>query len=303
MTLEQLRIFIAVAEREHVTRAAEALNLTQSATSAAIVALENRHATKLFERVGRRIALTEAGRLFLPEARAVLARAAAAERLLNDVADLRLGALQIAASQTLANYWLPPMMLTFHRQHPGIALNLTIGNSEQVAVEVTEMRADLGFVEGPVVAEALSERDLKGDELFLVAAPSHPWAKTAPDRAALLAGTWVLRERGSGTRALMERALACQGIDPDALTDRIELASNEAVRSAVTAGGGVTILSRLVVEAGLAAGDLVRLPFPPLARRFRLLRHRERHESHAARAFTALVCGLDDAAPVPRPAR
>ncbi|MFC2967552.1 LysR family transcriptional regulator [Acidimangrovimonas pyrenivorans] len=289
MTLEQLRIFIAVAEREHVTRAAEALNLTQSATSAAVAALEMRHGAMLFERVGRRIALTEAGRRFLPEAKAVLARAAAAERLLDDLAGLKTGALQIAASQTLANYWLPPLMLQFHRRHPGIELHLTIGNSEQVAEEVAEMRADLGFAEGPVAAPQLEEQTLPGDEMYLVVAPGHAWTQAAPDRAALLAGTWVLREPGSGTRVAMEEALSGQGLDPAALADRLELTSNEAVRSAVTAGGGATILSHLVVEASLAAGELVRLPFPPLVRRFRLLRHRERHETHAARAFAALL--------------
>ena len=96
MTLEQLRIFVAVAEREHVTQAARALNMTQSATSAAITALESRYATRLFDRIGRRIALTEAGRLFLVEARAVLARAAAAERVLADLTDLKRGSLSMA---------------------------------------------------------------------------------------------------------------------------------------------------------------------------------------------------------------
>ncbi|MGC9369009.1 MAG: LysR family transcriptional regulator [Paracoccaceae bacterium] len=289
MTLEQLRIFVAVAEREHVTRAAKALNLTQSATSAAIAALEQRHGTRLFERVGRGINLTEAGRLFLPEARAVLARAAAAEQLLEDLGTLTRGSLRLAASQTLANYWLPPLMLAFHRAHPGVTLDLTIGNTEQVAAEVQAMRADLGFVEGVVDAPALEQAVIGGDEMFLVVAPSHPWASVRPGAAALEAGTWVLREPGSGTRALMEAALRAQGIAPERLADRIELTSNEAVRAAVGAGGGATILSRLVVEASLAAGELVRLPFPPLPRDFRLLRHRDRYETRAARAFSALA--------------
>ena len=124
MTLEQLRVFVAVAEREHVTRAAAELNLTQSATSAAIAALEARYATKLFNRIGRRIELTQAGRLFLVEARAVLARAAAAETVLAELAGLKRGSLSLAASQTVGNYWLPPLMhhyrerLSGHRARP-----------------------------------------------------------------------------------------------------------------------------------------------------------------------------------------
>jgi DNA-binding transcriptional LysR family regulator len=133
MTLEQLRIFVAVAEREHVTRAAVDLNLTQSATSAAIAALEARYAIKLFNRIGRRIELTQAGRLFLVEARAVLARAATAEIVLDDIAGLKRGSLRLAASQTVGNYWLPPLMYRYRASYPGIALALTIGNTEKVA--------------------------------------------------------------------------------------------------------------------------------------------------------------------------
>src|SRR5580692_6752748 len=133
MTLEQLRIFIAVAEKQHVTRAAGELNLTQSATSAAIAALEARYGIKLFDRIGRGIALTQTGREFLGEARAVLARARAAAQVLNDLAGLKRGSLTIAASQTVANYWLPGRIQTFHMANPGIELRVVIANTEQVA--------------------------------------------------------------------------------------------------------------------------------------------------------------------------
>src|SRR3569623_149713 len=120
LTLEQLRIFVAVAEREHVTQAARALNLTQSAVSAAVSAIESRHGVKLFDRVGRRIELTEGGRTFLTEARAVLARAAAAETVRSDLAGLKRGAVTLAASQTVASYWLPPLMARYRAAFPGI---------------------------------------------------------------------------------------------------------------------------------------------------------------------------------------
>src|SRR5271167_5216874 len=107
MTLEQLRIFIAVAERQHVTRAAEALTLAQSAASHAIAALEARHDTKLFDRVGRRIELTEAGQAFLTQARYVLAQVEHAEFVLNEFGSLKRGTLKVQASQTIASYWLP----------------------------------------------------------------------------------------------------------------------------------------------------------------------------------------------------
>src|SRR6201996_9758684 len=131
MTLEQLRIFVAVAEQQHVTRAASELNLTQSATSAAIAALEARYGVKLFDRVGRGIVLTRTGSDFLVEARAVLARTRDATKVLNDLACLKRGSLSIAASQTVGNYWLPPRIQAFHAAYPGIELRLSIAHTEQ----------------------------------------------------------------------------------------------------------------------------------------------------------------------------
>src|SRR6202453_5049080 len=150
MTLEQLRIFVAVAEKQHVTRAAAELNLTQSATSAAIAALEARYGIKLFDRIGRGIALTQTGKDFLIEARAVLARAKAAAQVLDDLAGLKRGSLTIAASQTVANYWLPGRIQAFHAAYPGIDLHVSIANTEQVARAVLQGSTDLGFVEGEV---------------------------------------------------------------------------------------------------------------------------------------------------------
>src|SRR5215813_8296534 len=154
MTLEQLRIFVAVAERQHMTRAAKALNLTQQAVSATVVALENAHSVPLFHRVGRHIELTEAGVLFLQETRSVLARAAAAELTLSELGGLKRGSL-VQASQTIASYWLPPRLVAFHQTYPGITLRVGIGNSAQVAKAVTDGAAELGFVEGAIDEPAL----------------------------------------------------------------------------------------------------------------------------------------------------
>src|SRR5208282_1929300 len=128
----QLRIFVAVAERQHVTQAAHALNLAQSAASHAIATLEARHQAKLFNRIGRRIELTEAGRVFLAEARAVLARVEAAELTLSEFGGLKRGTLSVQASQTIASYWLPRHLVAFKRAYPEIQIRLAIGNSAQV---------------------------------------------------------------------------------------------------------------------------------------------------------------------------
>src|ERR1700683_4902887 len=150
MTLEQLRIFVAVADKQHVTRAACELNLTQSATSAAVAALEERYGVKLFDRIGRGIVLTHTGRSFLSEARAVLAHAHSAEQALRDIAGLKGGKLVVAASQTVANYWLPARLQAFQATHPGIDIRIRIANTERVAADVRESVADIGFVEGDI---------------------------------------------------------------------------------------------------------------------------------------------------------
>jgi DNA-binding transcriptional LysR family regulator len=294
MTLEQLRIFVAVAERQHVTRAAEALNLTQSAVSSAVTTLEGRHGVALFDRVGRSIVLNPAGALFLEEARAVLARAAAAEAALADLGDLSRGRLVIQASQTIASYWLPPRLTAFHRAYPGVALEIEIGNTATVARAVIEGAAELGLVEGEVDDPALTREVLDHDHLSLVVGRGHRWAGLKTEPEDLTAVEWVVREPGSGTRAALEQALAARGLRLADLTLAMTLPGNEAVRSAVRAGAGATLISRSVVTVGLETGALVEVPFAVPPRPFYRLRHRQRYRSRVGDAFLAIAGGMAD---------
>ena len=298
MTLEQLRVFVAVAEREHVTRAAADLHLTQSATSAAIAALESRNATKLFNRIGRRIELTQAGRLFLVEARAVLARAAAAETVLAELAGLKRGSLALAASQTVGNYWLPPLMHRYRASFPGITLTLTIGNTETVVAAVRDGIADLGFVEGSVDDPTLSVTPIAEDELVLFVSAAQRPKRQAPSPVDFKAMRWISRERGSATRALFEQAMAKAGLRISDIDLVLELPSNEAVRTAVEDGAGAAVLSKLVVAAALEAGSLVALDFAVPKRQFFALRHKERSITQAEREFYKLIESIP--APVSR---
>jgi DNA-binding transcriptional LysR family regulator len=290
MTLEQLRIFVVVAEHEHVTQAARDLNMTQSATSAAIAALEGRYGIKLFDRIGRRIALTEAGRLFLMEAKAVLQRAGTAETVLADFAGLKRGALSLAASQTVGHYWLPKIMQSYRSRYPGIGLSLSLGNTETVAVLVHDGAADLGFIEGEIDDPVLAIHPVAEDRLMLVVAPSHPWARNPPTSPEdFRSASWICRERGSGTRSILEAALPALGIAREDLSIELELPSNEAVCTAVEAGAGVTIISRLVAERALTAGLLVAIAADLPRRNFSILRHKERYITAASSAFADLA--------------
>jgi cytochrome b561/DNA-binding MarR family transcriptional regulator len=203
MTLEQLRIFVEVARREHVTRAAQALNVTQSAASGAIAALEARHDVKLFHRVGRGIELTDAGRMFLEEAQAVLARAASAEQALADYGGLKRGTLRLVASQTIAGYWLPERLAVFHRRYPGIELSVAIDNTEGAARAVLLGDAELGLIEGAIDDPALAQWPVAKDRMVMVGpkpveAVTNDWLAGAP---------WIMREEGSGTRSTFEAAV------------------------------------------------------------------------------------------------
>ncbi|TLU74454.1 LysR family transcriptional regulator [Lichenicoccus roseus] len=290
MTLEQLRVFVAVAERQHVTRAAEALHLAQSAVSAAIAGLEARHATRLFDRVGRGISLTEAGSLFLIEARAVLARADAAERVLAELADLSRGTLNVQASQTIAGYWLPRHLVAYRHAYPGIEIRLAVGNTGQVAAAVHRGEAELGFIEGRIDDPMLSSRPVARDRLVIVVGTQHPWVGRTDLRASDLPGSdWVLREPGSGTRTVFESALAALGLDPSTLRVALELPSNESVRAAVEAGLGATALSGSVAASSLEAGLLHRVGIELPERDFSVVRHVERYRSRAAEALLKLI--------------
>jgi DNA-binding transcriptional LysR family regulator len=290
MTLEQLRVFVAVAERQHVTRAADALNLTQSAVSAAIAALESRHETKLFNRVGRGIELTDAGKLFLTEAKAILTRVEAAELALAEFSGLKSGTLSVKASQTIASFWLPRHLVAFRRAYPGIDVRLSIGNSAQVAAAIRAGTADLGFVEGEVLDPALVSRPIARDQMIVVVGPDHPWTSRQIVNAADIADTeWVLREQGSGTRSVFEQALAGLGVRLTDLRIAMELPSNEAVRAAVEAGMGATAISASVAAPSIEAGLLHAVPIKLPDRHFYELHHAERYRSRAAEALLELI--------------
>ena len=292
MTLDQLRIFIAVAERGHVTRAAEVLGISQSAASAAFAALEQRYGTKLFDRVGRGIELTETGRLFLREARAVLDRASMARSVLQDLAGRAGGAVAIAASQTIATYWLPRRLAAFHTANPGVHLNVAIRNTREVESAVAEGEVNIGLVEGPTQHPALMRQLIDQDLLVLVVASDQPpLPVNAAGRLDLRAITWVIREAGSGTRRGLEDLAFREGLSLDDLNIFLVLPSNEAVREAIEAGAGATIISRHVVASAITAGRLTEIPIELPRREYALVCHRDRHATPAQQALVTHLTG------------
>ncbi|MDF0600600.1 LysR substrate-binding domain-containing protein [Psychromarinibacter sp. C21-152] len=291
MTLDQLRAFVAVAERAHVTRAARAIGRTQSATSAAISALERQSGVQLFDRVGRGIELTEAGRRFLPEARRVLEQARVARAVLEQASGTVTGRVSVGASQTIANHWLPRRLAAYSAAYPGIRLNITIGNTQTVESAVLDGTVDIGLVEGPTGPGALTRQVVDTDRPMLVVSGRGPVPLPAGGRIDLQALPWVLREPGSGTRHVLEELCEREGIDFETLRIVLVLPSNEAVCEAVEAGAGATVISEQVAAAAVAEGRLRAVPVALPERDYVLIRHAERTPTAAQRALVAALAG------------
>jgi molybdate transport repressor ModE-like protein len=258
--LRALELLVVVARTGSLSTAAAELGITQQAASSRIRTAEALVGAPLLTRTRRGSALTQTGDLVVQWATRVVD---AAEQLDAGIAALRQdrrAQLTIAASLTIAEYLLPGWLVAFraHQATLGVArteFTMTATNSERVVELVASEAADLGFVEGPEPPSGLRHRLIGVDELIVVVGPSHPWAQRSSRRvtAATLASTpMVVRETGSGTRTVLERALRALPVAPPAL----ELASTAAVRSAVAAGAGPAALSEHAVRDDIASGRL-----------------------------------------------
>ena len=295
MTLEQLRIFIAVAEQQHFTRAAEELCITQPAVSASVAAIESRYKVHLFHRIGRRVELSEAGQLLLQEARLVLQQVTVMEQAVQELIGLDRGTLQLGVSKTLAHSWLSPLVHQFHREHPGVRIVLNVTNTTQVIQQLLMGNIELGLVEGEAHSPSLSREVIGGDTMVLVVGPEHPWWTHKKISLEDLQETnWVMREVGSGSRQFLESTFTAYGIQLSQLKLVLELPTCTMVKSAVEAGCGAALISALMVTRELEEGTLRQLSLPEIPqlrqkRNFYSVTHKERQLSDAGHAFSHLL--------------
>ena len=251
-SLRQLEVFLATARSENISRAAESLAMSQSAASGALRDLESRFGVRLFDRIGKRLKLSELGQQLRPEAENLLARAREFERAL--AGDGVSGRLQLGATLTIGNYLAVAMIADFRQRYPAADVSLTVANTETIAAQVAGFELDLGLVEGEIHHPELEVQHWREDELQLFAAPGHPLAGRPLGDAELLAMPWIVREPGSGTRQTFDRAM--HGLLPD-LHISLELQHTEAIKRAVEAGLGVGCLSRISLVEAFARGSLV----------------------------------------------
>lgn len=289
MTLDQLRIFIKVAETGHLTNAANELCLSQSAVSSAISQLEFKYDLKLFDRIGRNIKINANGRALLPEAYKMIAQAKTTDELLKDLSGGNHGAIDVVCSQTIGNYWLAERISKFHKTFPNIKINTTIANSDK-AIEMLEHGiADIGIIEGENNSP-LEHTEIKGDALTFVAPRElRLWANDMKTKTKLQNLKYVVREQGSGTRHSLELYLADYGIELKQDNIALTLPSNEAVLSAVSAGVGVSLISELVISGIGNNENINRFPSGIAARKFTILTLKDRAKSRALKAFKTML--------------
>ncbi|AIR85649.1 MULTISPECIES: DNA-binding transcriptional regulator YeiE [Erwiniaceae] len=280
ITLRQIEVFTEVLKSGSTTLASQVLALSQSAVSAALADLENQLGVQLFDRVGKRLALNEHGRLLYPRAVGLLEQAGEIEQLFKEDN----GAIRLFASSTIGNYLLPGMIAAYRRDFPSLPLELSVGNSQDAINAVADFRVDIGLIEGPchepdIVSEAWLE-----DELVVFAAPDADILKQPITLTSLAAAPWILRERGSGTREIVDYLLLSH---LPQFQLGMELGNSEAIKHAVRHGMGISCLSRRVISDLLEAGTLVEVavPLPRLTRTLYRIHHRQKHLSKALSRF------------------
>ena len=250
----RLKVVRAVAEHLNFRKAAEQLFLIQPAVTLQIKALENDLGMRLFDRTGGRITLTRQGSALLGYANQLARLASQAERELGCSEGIVSGELALGASTTIAQYVLPRLLEVFQNEYPKMQFSLQSGNTSEVVRCLLEGRVALGLIEGPARERGVRTEPFMEDELMLITPPSFDSDRLAP--AQFLSSSLLMRERGSGSRRVVELALEKVGFKLKAFKKVMELDSTEAIKSAVEAGLGVGFVSRWAIAKELELGTL-----------------------------------------------
>jgi DNA-binding transcriptional LysR family regulator len=256
----RLVVFRKVADQLSFRKAAEELYLSQPAVSLQIKALEEDLGVQLFDRTGTQIRLTSAGRLLLRYAEQVSSLLRHAEQEIASLSGDHSGHLALGASTTIAQYVLPRLLGEFSRAYPRIQSTLISGNTEHIVEAVERQKIELGFIEGPARSRGVKTEPFLKDELVLIVSTAHEWAELASIPSAdLCSAPLLMRERGSGTRRVVEMALERSGIKRNSLHIVMELDSTEAIKSAVEAGLGIGFISRWAIAKDLRLDSAFRI--------------------------------------------
>jgi len=289
INLDRLRIFQAVAETRSFTRAAEVVHLTQPGISKHIRQMEEYYGTLLFDRLGKKVALTHAGEILAEATQEIMASVTAAEQRIEELKGLRGGRLVIGASFALGIYLLPGVLAAFRKRYPAVEVTVDISLSAKIMAKILANKLDLGLVNQDTHDPRLHARQFMTDDLIVIVPRHHRWAKKKWIRPQELLGeTFIVAARGAGVRAVIEERLKEKGI---VLTNVVDFGNVEGVKRAVEAGLGVSIQPQSVVQRELSAGSLTGVLLAGLDAklgRFYICR-KDKNLSNAAKAFLALL--------------
>lgn len=289
-SLRQLEIFVAISRTESVSRAAEDLSLSQSATSSSLGEFERQFDLQLFDRVGKSLRINEAGRMLLPRAVELLDRAREIEGSLQGNAGF--GLMKIGATLTVGNYLATILVARFLQEHPESRIQLQVHNTSTIVQQIANHELDLGLIEGDCHHPDIEVQPWVADELVVFSSPNNPLAKQKRMTIEqLLHEPWILREKGSGTRETFDRAFHNHHAE---LNIRLELEHTEAIKRAVESGLGIGCISRLALRDAFRRGSLVPLATPnlDLSRYFYFLWHKQKYQTTGMREFLKLCKNL-----------
>lgn len=283
MTLRHLKIFVAVVDAGTMTAASKTLYMTQPSVSQAIRELESHYGAQFFDRISKRLYLTDQGTRFLSYARHILS--------LSDEMEMALahpeafGTLKVGATLTIGNALLPSIVHRFQSEFPKISLQLFVKNTDDIEQMIIGNTIDLGLVEGYVVSQDIVQTPLASDSLALVCGRSHPlYGRTDITERQLAQQRFIVREPGSGTRALFENAMRAQGLS---WTPAWECSGSDIMTRAAAEGLGIAVLSERLIAREIASGTLWRLPSETLnlRRQFSIVYHKNKYFSDIAQHF------------------
>lgn len=286
MNLNQLRIFHAVARLLSFTRASEELHLTQPGISKQIKELEEYYGTLLFERLGKKIVLTQAGGILFETTTDIFKSLSESKARIDDLIGLAAGELVVGAGITIATYILPEMLVGFRQKYPRIDIRVDIGRSRQIVNKVLDNSVELGFVGHYEEDKRLIAKPFISDQMVLIVSSKHKWANrdSSVDLKELADQPFLLSKKGSGTWRIVADLLEKAGI---VLKSTMELGTTEGVKQAVEADLGISIVSKHVLPKEPASGLIRSLPLAAgeLRRDLFLIGRKDRYLSRAARAF------------------
>lgn len=285
MDVRDLQIFLSVAKHLNYTRAGEEINLSQPSVSVRMQRLEHDLGTKLFEQLGKKIALTEAGNLLIPFANRVIGMMNDARDSIAELQGLERGSLRIGASTTPGMYVIPRAIAEFKQLHPKIQTHLSVKDTRQIEEGILKNEYDLGFVGGHLVGDDLEVEQWMTDDLILIVPLGHRLAtKSTVTPRDLASEKFIIREQGSATRMVVSTHFKRCGITSDAV---MEMTNPESIKKAVQNGLGVAFISAFAVETELQAKTLVAVKVKNLEihRQLRIVHRKNKHLSRAAQTF------------------